>query len=87
MIDQLRVRHRIPLCGSMLLHGVMAILPVRRIISPFLTIITAMAARRRSPSLDTVFAPDYRLFQSLGKIHEHGHHADGIHGHKYGEKT
>jgi hypothetical protein len=43
MIDQLRVRHRIPLCGSMLIHGVMAILPVRRIISPFLTIITAMA--------------------------------------------
>jgi len=43
MIDQLRVRHRIPLCGSMLIHGVMAILPVRRIIGPFLTIITAMA--------------------------------------------
>jgi hypothetical protein len=54
------------LCGPMLIHGVMAILPARRIISPFLTIIKAMAARSRSPSLDTVFAPDFPRSRIMG---------------------
>jgi hypothetical protein len=34
--------------------------------SPFLTIIKAMAARSRSPSLDTVFAPDFPRSRIMG---------------------